>query len=321
MVSEKSAEIAQRGFYTDRATAIYPPGQALPKNATPPVRVGIRLPRQPPKAKLPAYPCTNRKGIAVFFILSPAKNLNETEASPVKEFSQPALLEQSVILMERLRELSPQELSALMGVSDKIARLNTERNAAWQPPFAPHNAKQAAYLFNGDVYEGLDAATLEPFQVAWLQRHVGLLSGLYGLLRPLDLIQPYRLEMGTKLANPRGKDLYAFWGGRITELLAQRMAEAQTDVLINLASQEYFKSIQPGKLDGRLITPVFQDEKNGRYKIISFYAKRARGLMLRYAAERELSQPEQLLDFDSEGYAFCAAASSENEWVFRRTEH
>ena len=256
----------------------------------------------------------------MFFILSPAKNLNETAAAPTKEHSQPALLEQSAILMAQLRELAPQDLSALMGVSDKIARLNAERNAAWQPPFSLQNAKQAVYLFNGDVYEGLDAESLSPQQTAWLQDHAGLLSGLYGLLRPLDLIQPYRLEMGTKLVNPRGKDLYAFWGSLITELLAERMAEAQTNVLVNLASQEYFKAVQPAKLGGRLITPVFQDEKNGRYKIISFYAKRARGLMLRYAAERALTEPEQLLDFNSEGYAFCAAASSENEWVFRRGE-
>ena len=256
----------------------------------------------------------------MFFILSPAKNLNETSAAPTKEHSQPALLEQSAILMAKLRELAPQDLSALMGVSDKIARLNTERNAAWRPPFSLRNAKQAVYLFNGDVYEGLDAESLTLPQIDWLQGHTGLLSGLYGLLRPLDLIQPYRLEMGTKLANPRGKDLYAFWGGLITELLAERMAEAQTDVLVNLASQEYFKAVQPAKLGGCLITPVFQDEKNGRYKIISFYAKRARGLMLRYAAERAITEPEQLLDFNSEGYAFCAAASSENEWVFRRGE-
>lgn len=256
----------------------------------------------------------------MFFILSPAKNLNETQPAPTTEHSQPALLEQSTILMAQLRELPPQALSELMGVSDKIARLNAERNAAWQPPFTPQNAKQAVYLFNGDVYEGLQAASLTPPQTAWLQQHAGLLSGLYGLLRPLDLIQPYRLEMGTKLANPRGRDLYAFWGGRITELLAERMAEARTSVLVNLASQEYFKAVQPSKLGGRLITPVFQDEKNGRYKIISFYAKRARGLMLRYAAEHALTEPEQLLDFDSEGYAFCPAASSENEWVFRRPE-
>ena len=161
----------------------------------------------------------------MFFILSPAKNLNETAAAPTKEHSQPTLLEQSAILMAQLRELAPQDLSALMGVSDKIARLNAERNAAWQPPFSLQNAKQAVYLFNGDVYEGLDAESLAPQQIDWLQGHAGLLSGLYGLLRPLDLIQPYRLEMGTKLTNPRGKDLYAFWGGLITELLAERMPD------------------------------------------------------------------------------------------------
>lgn len=254
----------------------------------------------------------------MFFVLSPAKNLNETDAAPVADYTQPELLDEAQALMPVLRALAPQDIASLMSVSDKIARLNTERFAQWQPPFTPQNAKQAVFMFNGDVYEGLDAASLTPLQVAWLQKHAGLLSGLYGLLRPLDLMQPYRLEMGTKLANPRGKDLYAFWGGIITEALNRRLAEAQTDVLVNLASQEYFKSVQPAKLAAQVITPVFQDEKNGSYKIISFYAKRARGLMLRYAALHAVQEPEALKAFDSEGYAFCPAASSETEWVFRR---
>lgn len=257
----------------------------------------------------------------MFFVLSPAKNLNETDAAPIAEHTQPALLDQAEQLLPVLRSLAPQDIAELMSVSDKIARLNAERFAAWHTPFTPDNAKQAVFMFNGDVYEGLDAAGLTAEQLRWLQEHAGLLSGLYGLLRPLDLMQPYRLEMGTKLANPRGKDLYAFWGDRITEALNQRLAETGTDVLINLASQEYFKSVRPQALKARIITPVFQDEKNGRYKVISFYAKRARGLMLRYAAEHALSQPEALQDFDSEGYAFCPAASSEQEWVFRRAEN
>jgi cytoplasmic iron level regulating protein YaaA (DUF328/UPF0246 family) len=256
----------------------------------------------------------------MYFVLSPAKNLNEAADAPLTRHSQPRLLSQAEALMPVLRQLAPQDMAKLMGVSDKIALLNTERNDNWQPPFTLDNAKQAVYLFNGDVYAGLDAHTLPETAVDYMQTHVALLSGLYGLLRPLDLIQPYRLEMGTRLANPRGKDLYAFWGERITELLAKMMAEQGSKVLINLASQEYFKSVHTAKLPARVITPVFKDEKNGQYKIISFYAKRARGLMVRYAAKHGLQEAQQLQAFDAEGYAFNAAASSENEWVFLRPE-
>ena len=255
----------------------------------------------------------------MLFVISPAKNLNENQTAPVAAYSQPDLLADAAVLMEELRRLAPQDIAKLMHVSDKIALLNAERNAAWQPPFTPENAKQAVYLFNGDVYEGLAAESLPPAGVDYLQAHLRILSGLYGLLRPLDLIQPYRLEMGTALANPRGKNLYEFWGDTIAEALNRALAEQQTDTLINLASQEYFKSVS-GKLKARLITPVFKDEKNGQYKVISFYAKRARGLMMRYAAEQQISEPEELKAFDLEGYAYNAAASNEKEWVFLRAE-
>ena len=255
----------------------------------------------------------------MLFVISPAKNLNENQTAPVAAYSQPDLLADAAVLMEELRRLAPQDIAKLMHVSDKIALLNAERNAAWQPPFTPENAKQAVYLFNGDVYEGLAAESLPPAGVDYLQAHLRILSGLYGLLRPLDLIQPYRLEMGTALANPRGKNLYEFWGDTIAEALNRALAEQQTDTLINLASQEYCKSVS-GKLKARLITPVFKDEKNGQYKVISFYAKRARGLMVRYAAEQQVSEPEELKAFDSEGYAYNAAASNEKEWVFLRAE-
>ena len=255
----------------------------------------------------------------MLFVISPAKNLNENQTAPVAAYSQPDLLADAAVLMEELRRLAPQDIAKLMHVSDKIALLNAERNAAWQPPFTPENAKQAVYLFNGDVYEGLAAESLPPAGVDYLQAHLRILSGLYGLLRPLDLIQPYRLEMGTALANPRGKNLYEFWGDAIAEALNRALAEQQTDILINLASQEYFKSVS-GKLKARLITPVFKDEKNGQYKVISFYAKRARGLMVRYAAEQQISEPEELKAFDLEGYAYNAAASNEKEWVFLRAE-
>ena len=256
----------------------------------------------------------------MFFVLSPAKNLNEKAPAPVKEFTQPDLLAEAEILMRQLRELAPQQIAELMHVSDKIALLNAERNAEWYTPFTPDNAKQAVFMFNGDVYEGIAADTLKPEQIQYLQQHVRLLSGLYGVLRPLDLMQPYRLEMGTAFANTRGKNLYEFWGDIITDLLNDTLAQAGSDILINLASQEYFKSVNTKKLKARLITPVFKDEKNGKYKIISFYAKRARGLMVRYAAEHNITDPEMLKNFDYEGYSFNAAASNESEWVFMRKE-
>ena len=256
----------------------------------------------------------------MLFVLSPAKNLNEKDPAPVAEYTQPALLAEAEKLMAEVRLLAPQQIAELMHVSDKIALLNAERNAAWHTPFTPQNAKQAVYMFNGDVYEGLDASSLGGQSVAYLQNHVRLLSGLYGLLRPLDLMQPYRLEMGTPFVNARGRNLYEFWGGRITDLLNQTLAESGGNTLVNLASQEYFKAVDTAKLNARLITPVFKDEKNGQYKIISFYAKRARGLMVRYAAEHGITEPEALKNFDCEGYAFNAAASGENEWVFLRKE-
>ena len=256
----------------------------------------------------------------MFFVLSPAKNLNEKAPAPVKEFTQPDLLAEAEILMRQLRELAPQQIAELMHVSDKIALLNAERNAEWHTPFTPDNAKQAVFMFNGDVYEGIAADILKPEQIQYLQQHVRLLSGLYGILRPLDLMQPYRLEMGTAFANTRGKNLYEFWGDIITDLLNDTLAQAGSNILVNLASQEYFKSVNTKKLKARLITPVFKDEKNGKYKIISFYAKRARGLMVRYAAEHNITDPEMLKNFDYEGYSFNAAASNESEWVFMRKE-
>ena len=258
--------------------------------------------------------------IIMFFVLSPAKNLNEKDPSPVSSFTLPDLLSEAEILMQELRQLAPQQIAELMHVSDKIALLNAERNAAWHTPFTPENAKQAVFMFNGDVYEGIAADTLKPEQIDYLQQHVRLLSGLYGVLRPLDLMQPYRLEMGTAFANSRGKNLYEFWGDKITDLLNQTLKQADSDVLINLASQEYFKSVNTKKLNARLITPIFKDEKNGKYKIISFYAKRARGLMVRYAAEHGITEPEMLKNFDYEGYSFNEAASNEAEWVFMREE-
>ncbi|MBB5018271.1 hypothetical protein HNQ59_001559 [Chitinivorax tropicus] len=252
----------------------------------------------------------------MLMVISPAKTLDYTSPPCTSSFTLPESLDQSAELIALLRQRSPAEISALMDISDELAVLNVGRYQSWQPDFAPNNAKQAMLAFMGDVYEGLQAQTLSPPQLDYLQCNLRILSGLYGLLRPLDLMQPYRLEMGTKLANPRGKDLYAFWGARLTERLNERLVD--DPVLVNLASDEYFKAIKPKLLKARVITPVFQDWKNGQYKIISFYAKRARGLMVRYAATREVTAPEVLKGFDLEGYAWSEEASTADTWVFRR---
>lgn len=255
----------------------------------------------------------------MYFLLSPAKNLNEEIDFTPKFYSEPPLLDQAELLMADLRSLAPQQLAELMHISDKLALLNAERNSAWQPPFTPDNAKQAIYMFNGDVYEGIDAYARSSEEISYIHNHVRILSGLYGVLRPLDLIQPYRLEMGTALRNSRGKNLYEFWGDRITTRLNFTLGCSEDHIVVNLASQEYFKAIQPAKLDAKIITPVFKDSKNGAdYKVVSFYAKRARGLMVKFAAQNAIENVEQLKQFDLEGYAFNEAASSDTEWVFLR---
>lgn len=259
--------------------------------------------------------------MSVYFVISPAKNLDETSSVPISEQTAIALSADTEILMQTLGQLSPQDIASLMKVSDKIARLNVERNGRFALPITADNGgKQALFLFKGDVYEGMDAYHLSPEALQYLQQHLGLLSGLYGLLRPFDLMQPYRLEMGTALGNPRGSNLYQFWGTRITELLNQRLQAAAADCLVNLASQEYFKSVQTAAVDVPIVTPVFQDEKNGVYKVISFYAKRARGLMVKYAAEQQIGDVQQLKTFNLEGYAYSESDSTTNTWVFKRPE-
>jgi Uncharacterized protein conserved in bacteria len=253
-------------------------------------------------------------------VLSPAKSLDYESPLTTSRFSEPVLMHESALLIEQLRQFTPADIASLMNLSDKLAGLNVARYAEWQPVATPANARPALLAFNGDVYTGLAAQDFDDADLDVAQQHIRILSGLYGLLRPLDLLQAYRLEMGTKLANSRGKDLYAFWGDIITEHLNQALVEQGDDILLNLASDEYFKSVNVKKLAGRVITPVFQDEKNGKYKIISFYAKKARGLMARYLVKNHLTKPEQLRNFDVEGYAFCEELSTENKWVFRRPE-
>lgn len=258
----------------------------------------------------------------MIFVISPAKSLDFETPPCVAEYTQPDFLPRSLSLVERLRQLSPADLSHLMDISDALAVLNVTRYADWHLPFTPENAKQALLAFNGDVYEGLAAATLAPEGLAWCQQHLRILSGLYGLLRPLDLIQPYRLEMGTCLDNSQGKNLYAFWGETIAQAINAAMPESGPAVLVNLASEEYFKSVSVKTLKARVLNCVFEDWKDdkngGKFKIISFYAKRARGLMVRYAATHRLDQPEGLQGFNLEGYAFVPEVSDADTYVFRR---
>ena len=257
----------------------------------------------------------------MLILISPAKTLDYQSELTTKRFTQPALLEHSQQLIREARKLSAPQIKALMGISDKLADLNATRFHDWHPDFTPDNARQAILAFKGDVYTGLQAETFSEADFDFAQQHLRMLSGLYGVLRPLDLMQPYRLEMGIRLENPRGKDLYQFWGDEITNTLNAALEAQGDDVVINLASDEYFRSVKPKALAGRIIKPVFLDEKNGKFKVISFYAKKARGLMSRYIIENRLSKPEQLTGFDSEGYFFDAENSSAEELVFKRHEH
>ncbi len=254
----------------------------------------------------------------MLIVLSPAKSLDLESPSTTKEHTTPDFIAHAAELIEVLRSYSLGQIAELMGLSDSLSMLNVSRYAHWSEDHA--EARQAIMSFNGDVYAGLDARTLLPAEIDYAQRHLRILSGLYGLLRPLDRMHPYRLEMGTRLKNPRGSNLYAFWGESVTEALNAQLAEVKAEALVNLASEEYFKSVKPKLLGAQVVTPVFEDWKNGKYKIISFFAKRARGLMARYAAQHGITDPQQLKDFDVDGYAFDAAASADTTWVFRRKE-
>jgi hypothetical protein len=253
-------------------------------------------------------------------IISPAKTLDYESPLATKRFTQPELLDKSSQLISVARKLTPAQISSLMGISDKLALLNAERFNDWQPDFSPDNARQAILAFKGDVYTGLQAEDFSEKDFDFAQGHLRMLSGLYGLLRPLDLMMPYRLEMGIRLENPQGANLYAFWGDLLTEKLNKLLAEQGDKVLINLASDEYFKAVKSAKLDGEIIKPVFLDQKNGNYKVISFYAKKARGLMSRFIIKERLSKVSQLQDFNLEGYEYDPARSAGNELVFTRPE-
>ena len=251
-------------------------------------------------------------------IISPAKRLDFESPAATRKHTQPGFLEESGELIDELRQLAPPDIADLMGISSKLADLNAERYATWRPPFSRKNARQAILAFKGDVYMGLDAETYTERDFTWAQKHVRILSGLHGLLKPLDLIQPYRLEMGTKLTTRRGTDLYGFWDGKVTAALNEAIAAQKQPLLINLASNEYFNVLDAGRIDARIITPTFKDLKNGRYKFISFFAKKARGLMTSYIVKNRVSTLKALRAFDWQGYRFYAAQSSADEWVFLR---
>ena len=254
----------------------------------------------------------------MLMVISPAKTLDYQTPPVTQRYTQPEHLEHAQDLIAQLRDFSPAQIAELMHLSDKLAGLNAARFGSWTPTFTPDNAKQALLAFKGDVYTGLHAEDFSEADFDFAQEHLRMLSGLYGVLRPLDLMQPYRLEMGTKLANPRGKDLYAFWGERISGWLNQALAAQGDDVLLNLASNEYFGAVKRKALNARVIDTEFRDWKNGQYKIISFYAKKARGLMARYVIKQRLRDPEELKAFDDQGYAYSAEHSSVNKLVFLR---
>jgi len=254
----------------------------------------------------------------MLLVLSPAKDLDFDTEGPTQGLSQPDLLGHAQALIDICKQLSPAQLSQLMHISDKLAGLNAARFGSWSLPFTQDNAKAALFAFNGDVYQGLQAQTLSDAQITYAQQHVRILSGLYGLLRPLDLMQPYRLEMGTGLKNPRGKDLYQFWGDIITAQLNEQLEATNAACLLNLASQEYFKAVRPKLLTRPVIDVQFKDFKNGQYKIISFFAKKARGSMARFVIEQQIDQPEGLKQFSLDGYRFSAEQSTAQCFTFLR---
>ena len=254
----------------------------------------------------------------MLFLLSPAKSLDYETPTGNTPHTQPLFVEQSTALISVLKKISDKQISKLMGLSAELSQLNVARYQAWTPEFTDANSRQAVLAFDGDVYGGLQARTMKPAELEWAQQHVCILSGLYGVLRPLDRMQPYRLEMGTALKTRDAANLYRFWGSRISEYLNERLQADKTPVVVNLASQEYFKAVDRKALQARVVDCVFEEWHGGKYKIISFNAKRARGLMARYAVGRRVTLPSQLEDFTSEGYAFDESVSQADRLVFRR---
>ena len=251
-------------------------------------------------------------------IISPSKTQDFSDSARPAAHSKPDLLPESSQLVKELQKMKPQSLAKLMDLSEKLADLNYERYQQWQTPFTEDNAKQALFAFKGDVYTGIPVEEYSEAELAYAQEHLRILSGLYGLLRPLDLMQPYRLEMKIKLKNKRGADLYKFWGNRLTTALNDVLTQQKEPVLVNLASNEYYKAVQPKLIQGRIITPQFKEFKNGKYSTIALFAKRARGMMTDYILRNQLQDPEDLKGFDREGYHFSEPQSKGDEWAFVR---
>lgn len=256
----------------------------------------------------------------MLIVISPAKTLDFETTPKTKEFTQPEFLKESRKLISELKKLSPAEVSSLMKISDKLGTLNFLRFNEWKTPFTLNNSKQALLAFKGDVYTGLDAESFSKQDLKFSQKHLRILSGLYGVLKPLDLMQAYRLEMGTQFENKNGKDLYQFWGKKITEQVNKDLNASKSKHLINLASNEYFKSLRANDIDAEIIAPVFKDFKNGKYKIISFYAKKARGLMSAYIIKNRLKNSEDIKGFNVDGYKYYKSESNGNNWVFQRKQ-
>jgi cytoplasmic iron level regulating protein YaaA (DUF328/UPF0246 family) len=255
----------------------------------------------------------------MLLVLSPAKTLDFTSPVQTSIHTTPEFSGHASKLVAILRQLTPEQLAVLMKISLPLAVLNAQRFQDWSDQVSTNNAKQAMLAFNGDVYDGLQARECTSVQLGYLQRHLRILSGLYGVLRPLDMMQPYRLEMGTRLVTSSGQNLYSFWNEQVTFALASAMQAHPNQSVINLASEEYFKVVRPGLLkQANIITPVFEDWKNGEYKVISFFAKRARGRMVRYAAQHQIKKPDRLKQFDDEGYCFDDSVSTAATWRFRR---
>ena len=255
----------------------------------------------------------------MLIVISPAKTLDFETVPITKVHTQPEFLKESRQLVSQLKELTPADVSSLMKISDKLGVLNFLRFNEWKTPFTLNNAKQALLAFKGDVYTGINADSFNSRDLKFAQKHLRILSGLYGVLKPLDLIQAYRLEMGSKFKNRKGKDLYEFWESKLTDQINQDLKASKSKYLINLASNEYFKSLQADAINAEIIVPVFKDYKNGKYKIISFYAKKARGLMSAYIIKNRLKNPEDIKAFDVDGYKFCKSASNSTNWVFQRS--
>ena len=252
--------------------------------------------------------------------LSPSKGQDFDTPSPSGIYTAPDQLEDSQLLINEAKKLDIKDVRALMDVSENISILNVERFHTWQMPFTLENAKPALFAFKGDVYSGIQKEKYSDEDLKYAQDHLRILSGLYGALRPMDLIQPYRLEMKTKLKNPRGDNLYQFWGERITEKLNDTLDTHQEKVLVNLASNEYFKSVKPKKLDARLLNISFKETKDGKTRVIAIFAKRARGMMTDFILRNRIERAEDIKDFGAGGYTFLEQQSTENNWVFERPQ-